>query len=166
MKVTSTPGVSILCRSAAVNGLFRPSPSRAVGAVASGISDQHIADWLDTAETAARCRAQRQRPEHLRNKWIVAAGVEYTKAEARGVRLPAKITLRRLTASFAASLSFPQFRIDRDQPVFPADFHAVAGKEYRRHIGARRVAPERDKASSHLVKGGVGDKGHREAETI
>ena len=59
-----------------------------------------------------------------------------------------------------------QFRIDRDQPVFAADFHAVAGKEYRRHIGARRVAPERDKASPHLVKGGVGDKGHREAETI
>jgi hypothetical protein len=30
MKVTSTPGVSILCKSAAVNGLLRPLPSSAV----------------------------------------------------------------------------------------------------------------------------------------
>jgi hypothetical protein len=35
-----------------------------------------------------------------------------------------------------------QFRIDRDQPIFAADFHTVTGKEYHRHIGARGVAPD------------------------
>nr|WP_229193350.1 hypothetical protein [Bradyrhizobium brasilense] len=135
------------------------------GAVACGIGDQHIADRLDAAESAAGGGAGGERAAHLRRERIVATGIEDDEAEACGVGDLQHHALQadRFIGGVGIAL---QLGIDRDKPVVAVDLHAVAGEVHCRHVGAGGIASEGDQAAPHLVEAGIGDQRHGKAEAL